>query len=205
MRPRETSTLSWGDYTKRDDGYATLTVRVENAKIRESREVPIVGPLEAIIERRIARKRIDSPLVFHANGRSFEHPSGGLPERFLRIWHRAVEAVGYPMLAPADPKRKARRISSLRPYDLRRHAARALVAAGVPESLCIAIMGQKSASMFRRYAIVDSTDAANAFRSVGEYVSAQKGKRSKLLASAARFGTAGGSEHGQNTDKRARD
>jgi integrase len=168
MRPRETSTLSWGDYTKRDDGYATLTVRVENAKIRESREVPIVGPLEAIIERRIARKRIDSPLVFHANGRSFEHPSGGLPERFLRIWHRAVEAVGYPMLAPADPK-------------------------------------QKSASMFRRYAIVDSTDAANAFRSVGEYVSAQKGKRSKLLASAARFGTAGGSEHGQNTDKRARD
>ncbi len=181
MRNREISTLSWEDLREGSE-YETLTVRVENAKIRKARPVPIVGPLEAIIERRKARKRIGCPLVFHSGGRSFEHKAGGLPERFLRAWHRAALKVGFSSLPVADEKRKARRASTLRPYDLRRYAAQNLRDAGVPEAAAIEIMGQATASMFRRYANLQNTDShAEAFVAVGEFVAARRARKSKLV------------------------
>ena len=48
------------------------------------------------------------------------------------------------------------------PHDLRRSAAKALRSAGVPESVIMAAGGWKTASMFRRYAIVSSTDQREA-------------------------------------------
>jgi hypothetical protein len=53
------------------------------------------------------------------------------------------------------PKRK---YSGLIPHDLRRSAAKALRAAGVPESVIMQAGGWKTAAMFRRYAIVSSDD-----------------------------------------------
>jgi len=41
---------------------------------------------------------------------------------------------------------------------MRRSAAKALRAAGVPESVVMAMGGWKTAAMFRRYAIVSSAD-----------------------------------------------
>ncbi|MEX0879155.1 MAG: hypothetical protein WEB59_08945 [Thermoanaerobaculia bacterium] len=71
------------------------------------------------------------------------------------------------MLEPANEKRKTRATSVIRPYDLRRHAARAFRDAGVPESVCIEMMGQKSDSMFRRYTnLGDVADSANGFLAV---------------------------------------
>ena len=43
-------------------------------------------------------------------------------------------------------------------HDLRRSAAKALRAAGVPESVIMAAGGWKTPAMFRRYAIVSSAD-----------------------------------------------
>ena len=43
-------------------------------------------------------------------------------------------------------------------HDLRRSAAKALRAAGVPESVIMAAGGWKTPAMFRPYAIVSSTD-----------------------------------------------
>ena len=43
-------------------------------------------------------------------------------------------------------------------HDLRRSAAKALRAAGVPESVVMATGGWKTAAMFRRYAIVSKAD-----------------------------------------------
>lgn len=43
-------------------------------------------------------------------------------------------------------------------HDLRRSAAKALRAAGVPESVVMAIGGWKTPAMFRRYAIVSAAD-----------------------------------------------
>ncbi len=51
---------------------------------------------------------------------------------------------------------KRRRYSGLIPHDMRRSAAKALRAAGVPESVVMAIGGWKTASTFR--AIVSSAD-----------------------------------------------
>jgi len=47
-------------------------------------------------------------------------------------------------------------------HDLRRSAARALRAAGVPESVIMAAGSWKTPAMFRRYAIVSSADQKSA-------------------------------------------
>jgi hypothetical protein len=47
-------------------------------------------------------------------------------------------------------------------HDMRRSAAKALRRAGVPESLIMATGGWKTAAMFRRYAIVSSSDQRDA-------------------------------------------
>jgi integrase len=44
------------------------------------------------------------------------------------------------------------------PHDMRRSAAKALRAAGVPESVIMATGGWRTPSMLRRYAIVSSAD-----------------------------------------------
>ena len=47
-------------------------------------------------------------------------------------------------------------------HDMRRSAAKALRAAGVPESVVMAMGGWKTAAMFRRYAIVSQADHVQA-------------------------------------------
>ena len=54
--------------------------------------------------------------------------------------------------------RTKRKYQGLIPHDLRRSAAKALRAAGVPESVIMQAGGWKTAAMFRRYAIVSSAD-----------------------------------------------
>ena len=54
--------------------------------------------------------------------------------------------------------RARRKYRGLIPHDLRRSAAKAARAAGVPESLVMSMGGWKTAAMFRRYAIVSSAD-----------------------------------------------
>jgi hypothetical protein len=53
---------------------------------------------------------------------------------------------------------RERRYRGLLVHDLRRCAAKALRAAGVPESVIMATGGWKTPAMFRRYAIVSSAD-----------------------------------------------
>lgn len=52
------------------------------------------------------------------------------------------------------------------PHDFRRSAAKALRRAGVPESVIMATGGWKTASMFRRYAIVSSADQQSAMQAL---------------------------------------
>jgi integrase len=56
----------------------------------------------------------------------------------------------------------ARKYVGLIPHDFRRSAAKALRRAGVPESVIMATGGWKTASMFRRYAIVSTADQRDA-------------------------------------------
>ena len=51
-------------------------------------------------------------------------------------------------------------------HDLRRSAIRNMVAAGNPQNWCMAISGHKTASVFRRYAIVDTADLTTAMQRI---------------------------------------
>jgi hypothetical protein len=51
-------------------------------------------------------------------------------------------------------------------HDLYRSAIRNMVAAGNPENWCMGISGHKTASVFRRYAVVSMADITTAMRRV---------------------------------------
>jgi integrase len=78
------------------------------------------------------------------------HRQGGRPLSYSRFRTDVADAC------------TAAGVSGRHIHDLRRSAARELRRAGVPESVCMAVTGHKTASMFRRYAITDSTDQARA-------------------------------------------
>jgi integrase len=72
------------------------------------------------------------PWIFHRNGKPITS--------IRKAWDRACEAAGLPALIP---------------HDLRRSAVRNLERAGVPRSTAMAMVGHKTESIYRRYAIVD--------------------------------------------------
>jgi len=72
------------------------------------------------------------PWVFHRGGEAIRP--------FRRSWSRACAAAGVPRLIP---------------HDLRRSAVRNLERASVPRSTAMAMVGHKTESVYRRYAIAD--------------------------------------------------
>ncbi len=162
MRPGEIAALEWADYDRQT---STLRVAAADAKIGEGRVVPVVGPLVAIIERRTNARRVDSRLIFHAQGEPMGSEKGGLPDRFYDVWRKACAAVG---------------LSGVIPYDLRRCAVRNLRAAGIAEKISMSISGHKTRSMFDRYGIVDERDLRSAMEKVGAYVAELPTERTVL-------------------------
>jgi integrase len=60
-------------------------------------------------------------------------------------------------------------------HDLRRSTARELRRAGVPESVCMSVTGHLTSEIFRRYAIVDSHDQADALKAREALLAAEQG------------------------------
>jgi integrase len=101
--------------------------------------LPLSGRLLALIDRRYQVRVPACPFVFHRDGHAMQ--------RFDGPWRQATAALGMPGLLL---------------HDLRRSGARALRRAGIDEQTIMALGGWKTPSMFRRYAIVDTTDLADA-------------------------------------------
>ena len=80
-----------------------------------------------------------SPCVFHRNGQ----PVGD----FRKAWARACAAAG---------------VAGTLFHDLRRSAVRNFEKAGVSQSVAMKISGHKTASVYRRYRVVDEQDIADA-------------------------------------------
>lgn len=152
MRPGEIASLTWEGH---DAQTGTLRLTAAGAKIGRGRAVPLEGPLAPIIKRRLARRDLACPFVFHANGERMTRAAGGLLDRLYGAWNRACKATGH---------------AGLIPYDLRRTAVRNLSAAGVPERVAMEITGHKTRAMFDRYRIVDQRDMRGAFEAVAGYV-----------------------------------
>ena len=94
----------------------------------------------AVIERRLAERRLDSALVFH-NGK------GKRVGDFYTTWERALVRAKLPKFTI---------------HDFRRTAVRNMIRAGVARDVAMAISGHETDSMFRRYNITDERDLAEA-------------------------------------------
>jgi integrase len=83
-------------------------------------------------------------------------------------WAKACTAIGLGTTEEqeSDEGNKWSRYSGLIIHDLRRSAIRNMIAAGNPENWCMAISGHKTASVFRRYAIVSTADITTAMQRV---------------------------------------
>jgi integrase len=144
-------------------GSRTIRLDVGTTKNREGREVAMTTKVEELLREAIAGKSPDDFVFTRKNGkvvRDFRDSWQRLCERaglggfVCKICQRAT--TGGRKCAECGTGKTT--YQGLIVHDLRRSAARALRAAGVPESVIMAAGGWKTPAMFRRYAIVSSAD-----------------------------------------------
>jgi len=125
------------------------------SKTKKGRVLPIPPPLRAVLERRLAARALDCPLVFHVEG----HPMGD----WRKTWRTACQAAGVPQLVL---------------HDCRRTAVRNLVRAGVPDKVAMTFTGHRTRSVFDRYNIVSERDLHDAGAKLAAYVATLDGTAS---------------------------
>jgi integrase len=135
-RKSEATTLQW-----RMVDIKAGVIRIEESKNDEARTIPYsaLPALREVIEVQRAntttverREGKVIPWVFHRGGRPVL--------AFLTAWKGACKRAGVP----------GRLV-----HDMRRSAARNMTRAGIPQAVAMQIGGWKTASVFKRYAIVD--------------------------------------------------
>jgi integrase len=101
--------------------------------------LPLVGELAAVIDRRLAGRRLDCPYIFHRNGQAIGD--------FRKLWERACTAIG---------------LSGRLVHDLRRSGVKHLIDSGNDPHTVMASSGHRTPSMLRRYHIIDFDDLRRA-------------------------------------------
>lgn len=128
--PLEWRNVDWTGRCVRLDAHTT--------KNGEARSFPFTADIEAILKAQLAEhehlkaEKTICPFVFHRNGERIRH--------FRAAWRNACKAAGCPGALV---------------HDMRRSAVRTFERAGVPRSVAMSIVGHKTESIYRRYAIVD--------------------------------------------------
>jgi integrase len=143
MRPAEIRRIEW---LMVDRDARTLDLDPKIAKTRKGRVIPLDGPLWAIIQRRWAKRRLDTSLVFHRVSRG--KPGHSIDHNYMIPWRRALVTAKLPR--------------TLLPYDLRRTAVRNMIRAGVDKTVAKKISGHLTDSTFERYNITDEKDVRDA-------------------------------------------
>lgn len=140
----------------KDVDFVSGWLRLEPGETKngEGRMFPLTPWLRSVLERE--RRRTEQleretgqiiPWVFHRAGEGIRY--------FRRRWMSACKAAGFAV----RHRRKDGRVVWLPtriPHDFRRTAVRNLERAGVPRSAAMAMVGHKTESIYRRYAIVDA-------------------------------------------------
>jgi integrase len=149
-RKNEILTLEWSDVTRDKNGEPILvTLRRVASKTGEPRELPLVGQLADLVERRWQGRQYTTPTGETALSRYLFHTRGHRVVDFRKRWQAACAAAGVPGLLF---------------HDLRRSAVRHLEKAGVSQAVAMKITGHKTDSVYRRYRIVDDADRREALR-----------------------------------------
>jgi site-specific recombinase XerD len=128
-----------------------LRLEPGETKNGEGRQFPLTPALRAVLEAQAERTReIEKktgkviPWLFHRKGKPIKS--------FRRAWLTACLKAGFARLVSEKP----RVIETYRiPHDFRRTAIRNLERAGVPRSAAMTMVGHKTESVYRRYAICD--------------------------------------------------
>ena len=135
----EVLSLTWSQV---DMTAGLLRIDVGVTKGGEGRTFPITTRLRAILKERKRRKAPPSPLVFHdGDGRAIK------PKHFYKRWAAACEAAN---------------VGGLIPHDLRRSAVREMERRQIPRQVSMTLIGHRTESIFRRYAIVSEADIRDA-------------------------------------------
>jgi hypothetical protein len=131
-----------------------LRLEPEETKTDEGRMFPFTPDLPALLEEQ--RKRTTNmeqaqgriiPWVFHR---------GGCPiKTFRRSWITACVKAGQGKRVTNTEGKLVKSVAYKIPHDFRRTAVRNLERAGVPRSAAMAMVGHKTESIYRRYAITD--------------------------------------------------
>jgi|SRR5215510_10069041 len=118
-----------------------LRLEPGETKNGEGRQFPLTPALRAVLQRQRERTlavekatRTTIPWVFHRDGQRIKS--------FRRAWLTACKRAG---------------VLGRVPHDFRRTAVRNLERAGVPRSTAMKMVGHRTESIYRRYAIVDET------------------------------------------------
>lgn len=128
--PLEWRQVDWDRRSVRLDAHTT--------KNGEARTFPLTADIEKVLKVQLAihetlkAANTICPHVFHRNGERIKS--------FRAAWAAACEAAGCPGALV---------------HDMRRSAVRTFERAGVPRSVAMSIVGHKTESIYRRYAIVD--------------------------------------------------
>lgn len=151
MRPGEIKSLTWRAFDRE-----TWTVRLpaKDAKTGKARKLGLEGELRPIFERRLERRQLHCPFIFHRGGERMGE--------FRKTWRTACEEAG---------------VEGMLVYDLRRTAIRNMVRAGVPENVAMRISGHRTRNVFDRYDITSDEDIRQAMERTSEYVSSLPTKR----------------------------
>jgi integrase len=150
MRPSEIRSMAWEMF---DQETWTLQLDPKVDKIRKGRVLALTGPLRQIMERRLKRRRLDTPLIFHRISKG----KRGQPVLDYRLaWKAALKEAGL--------------ATGLLPYDLRRSALRNMVRGGTDFTVAMKISGHRTRSTFDRYNITSTEDIAAAIKRTAAYV-----------------------------------
>lgn len=168
MRKGEVQSLRWSDVHG-----DSITLRAENSKNGESRTIPLEGELAELMERCRARRQMVNGTTVMLAEYIFHHQGAPIGS-FRKTWASACRFAGVPG-----------RLF----HDLRRCAARNLLAAGVPQAVAMKITGHRTDSMFRRYAIITDTQQRQALRQAEAYRLQQAGAQPGVQPGAQRATT----------------
>ena len=150
MRRGESSKLTFAMLDRSGEPWV-LRIPDTVTKNGRGRSIGIDGQARLVLERRLEARDINSPLIFHREGR----PMGP----FRDLWRSALAAAGLP--------------SDRRYHDLRRSAVKTLIQSGVPQHVAMRVSGHVTTSMFLRYSIATDSDTANALKQADTYLSNQ--------------------------------
>ena len=160
----------------------TARLKIEDSKNSEPWVLPLAGRLWEIIQQRAKARRLDCVYVFHDEGKKIGD--------FRKAWQSACVAASLGALIKeeqGDDKRKRQRkkYAGLIIHDLRRCAARNLSRAGVSEVVAMKITGHKTASMYRRYRIIDEREIREALEKTQDHLNAGQERKVAMIGGEA--------------------